>query len=69
MNRMTYELQGSGGSHMSPTWDSVWKLCEESDCVSSYDESEKTIEWCDGTSETFASPQSAINTIHAMSQS
>lgn len=66
MNKMTYELQGSGGSHMSATWDQAWELAEESEAVAEYDTATKTITWCDGSTSTPATPAAAISEINAM---
>jgi len=64
---MTYELQGSGGSHMSATWDQAFELADESDVVVSYDMDTKEITWCDGTKSIPETPLAAISEINAMS--
>ena len=66
MNHMTYELQGSGGSHMPATWKQVWELCEESDAVASYDYNTNEITWCDGTTSTPVDASAAISEINSM---
>ena len=58
-------LNGPGGVL---TWDVVERAADESPAVESYDDADDgmAIEWCDGSSETFCSPNSALAAIRAM---
>ena len=48
------------------TWADVWRKCDASPAVDSYDDDAKTIQWCDGTESTFVEAQAAANAIDDM---
>lgn len=60
----------SFANNMAPTINDVVNAAEESDAVTSYDLHTDTlieIEWCDGSTESFAGTVEALNAIRAMS--
>jgi hypothetical protein len=66
MNDMERNQWGSNGAHMIPSWDDVWKRCEESPAVTSYDDGKQEITWCDGSSDIFLNTHDALNAISDM---
>jgi len=51
------------------TWVDVWRKCDASPAVESYDDDAKSIVWCDGSESTFVEAEAALNAIDDMDAS
>lgn len=52
------------------TWGTIESECDDATCVQSYEITGDgiTITWCDGSEESFAAPESALEAIQMMSR-